>query len=72
MKALDDELLDIVHAQPAMKNDRVEELGVFGAKTGEMGTVLAADMNMALVRWDDDGRELLRQMYIQKLYSAQA
>ena len=31
MKALEDELLDIMHAQPAMKNDRVEELGVFGA-----------------------------------------
>jgi hypothetical protein len=57
----------LTDALPAVKNDRVEELGPFGALTGEVGTVLAADSEQAVVKWDDDGRELLRQQYLLKL-----
>jgi hypothetical protein len=54
---------------PVERGDRVEELGVFGAETGEKGTVLAADDTQAVVKWDDDGRELLRQRYLTKTYA---
>jgi hypothetical protein len=54
---------------PVVKNDRVEELGAFGSLTGEVGTVLAADSEQAVVKWDDDGRELLRQRYLTRLYN---
>jgi hypothetical protein len=57
---------------PVVRNDRVEERGAFGSLTSEIGTVLAADAEQAIVKWDDDGRELLRQRYLQKLYGAQA
>jgi hypothetical protein len=53
---------------PVRKNDRVEELGAFGSATGEVGTVLAADEEQAVVKWDGDGRELLRQRYLTRLY----
>ena len=59
--ALTDEL-------PVVKGERVEELGAFGALTGELGTVLAADDSQAVVKWDDDGREILRQRYLQRLF----
>ena len=52
---------------PAVKCDRVEKIGAFGRMTGEVGTVLAADETKAVVKWDDDGRELLRQQYLEKL-----
>jgi hypothetical protein len=56
-------------ALPVVRGDRVEELGVFGAMTGEVGTVIAADPVQAVVKWDGDGRELLRQRYLKKMYA---
>jgi hypothetical protein len=50
--------------------DRVYELGALGGVTGEKGKVLAADTTRAVVKWDDDGSELLRQRYLQKIAEA--
>ena len=59
---------------PVVSGERVEEIGVFGSKTGELGTVVAADHTQAVVKWDDDGKELLLQQYLKRfcMYDNQA
>ena len=51
---------------PVERGDRIEEIGAFGSLTGEAGTVIAANEREAVVKWDDDGRELLGQRYLVK------
>ena len=52
---------------PVECGDRIKEIGVFGSLTGEAGTVIVANEHEAVVKWDDDGRELLRQSYLVKM-----
>jgi hypothetical protein len=47
--------------------DRVEGLGNFGKRTGELGTVEQANEDDAVVKWDDDGRVRLRQPWLKKI-----
>ena len=47
--------------------DRVEGLGNFGLPTGEMGTVEKTNEDDALVKWDDDGRMIIRQPWLKKI-----
>ena len=47
--------------------DRVEGLGNFGKPTGELGTVEQTNEEDALVKWDDDGCERLRQPSLKKI-----
>ena len=53
---------------PVKRGERVEEIGAFGAMTGEKGTVLSAGADQAVVKWDGDGKELLNQRYLTKVY----
>jgi hypothetical protein len=46
--------------------DRVAGLGDFGNPTGEFGTVENANDDDAVVKWDDDGRERIRQPRLKK------
>jgi hypothetical protein len=46
--------------------DRVEGLGNFGKPTGEFGTVEQTNEDDALVKWDDDGRMRLHQLWLKK------
>ena len=46
--------------------DRVEGLGNFGVPTGQMGTVEQANEDDAVVKWDDDGRMRLHQLWLKK------
>lgn len=46
--------------------DRVAGLGDFGKPTGEFGTVENANDDDAVVKWDDDGRERIRQPRLKK------
>jgi hypothetical protein len=57
----------LTNEPPVQKDDRVERKGNFGVLTGEEGTVVAADTTQAVVKWDDDGRELVRQRYLKEL-----
>jgi hypothetical protein len=52
---------------PVHSGDRVERLGNFGKRTGELGTVKNANEDEALVKWDDDGRVRLRQPWLKKI-----
>ena len=47
--------------------DRVEGLGNFGKPTGELGTVVQANEEDAVVKWDDDGRTRLHQPWLKKV-----
>jgi hypothetical protein len=47
--------------------DRIEGLGNFGEPTGELGTVERANEEDAIVKWDDDGRMRLRQVWLKKI-----
>ena len=47
--------------------DRVEGLGNFGKPTGELGTVERANEDDAVVKWDDDGRMRLHQLWLKKV-----
>jgi len=47
--------------------DRVEGLGNFGKPTGELGTVERTNEEDAVVKWDDDGRMRLRQVWLKKI-----
>jgi len=47
--------------------DRVMGLGNFGKPTGEFGTVERTNEDDALVKWDDDGRMRLRQLWLKKV-----
>jgi hypothetical protein len=64
------DLVKLPDEPPVVKNDRVEELSPLGKPTGEIGTVLAADESQAVVKWDDDGRELVRQRYLELFYGS--
>ena len=46
--------------------DRVEGLADFGKPTGEFGTVEQINEDDALVKWDDDGRMRLHQLWLKK------
>ena len=46
--------------------DRVEGLADFGKPTGEFGTVEQTNEDDALVKWDDDGRMRLHQLWLKK------
>ena len=50
--------------------DRVEGLGEFGKPTGEFGTVEQANEDDAVVKWDDDGRVRLHQLWLKKVSRA--
>ncbi len=47
--------------------DRVEGLADFGKPTGEFGTVEQTNDDDALVKWDDDGRMRLHQLWLKKV-----
>ena len=47
--------------------DRVEGLGTFGKPTGELGTVVQANEDDAIVKWDGDGRMRLHQQSLKKV-----
>jgi hypothetical protein len=47
--------------------DRVEGLGNFGKPKGEFGTVEQANEDDAVVKWDNDGRSRLHQLWLKKL-----
>jgi hypothetical protein len=47
--------------------DRVEGLGNFGIPTGQLGTVVQANEEDAVVKWDDDGRMRLHQPWLKKV-----
>jgi len=47
--------------------DRVEGLGNFGKPTGEFGTVEQTNDDDAVVKWDDDGRVRLHQLWLKKI-----
>jgi hypothetical protein len=47
--------------------DRVEGLGNFGKLTGELGTIENANEHEAIVKWDEDGRERLGQLWLKKI-----
>ena len=53
--------------QEVVPGDRVEGLGVFGKPTEEFGTVKQANEDDAVVKWDGDGRERLRQSQLKKV-----
>jgi hypothetical protein len=46
--------------------DRVEGLGNFGKPTGEFGTVERTNEDDAIVKWDDDGRVRVHQIWLKK------
>jgi hypothetical protein len=47
--------------------DRVEGLGNFGKRTGEIGTVERSNEEDAVVKWDDDGRTRVHQPSLKKV-----
>jgi hypothetical protein len=47
--------------------DRVEGLGNFGVRTGEVGTIEKTNEDDALVKWDGDGRMRIRQPWLKKI-----
>jgi hypothetical protein len=47
--------------------DRVEGLGNFGKRTGELGTVVQANEDDAVVKWDDDGLTRQHQPWLKKV-----
>ena len=53
--------------QELTPRDRVEGLGNFGKPTGEFGTVEQANEDDAVVKWDDDGRMRLHQLWLKKV-----
>jgi hypothetical protein len=53
--------------QELTPGDRVEGLGDFGRPTGEFGTVERANEDDAVVKWDDDGRRRLPQLWLKKV-----
>jgi hypothetical protein len=59
--------------EPAASNqvlnpgDRVEGLGDFGKPIGEFGTVEQINEDDAVVKWDDDGRKRLHQLWLKKV-----
>src|ERR1700677_3561683 len=46
--------------------DHVEGLGNFGVPTGQLGIVERANEDDAVVKWDDDGRMRLHQLWLKK------
>jgi hypothetical protein len=60
-------LAEPIPGQPVISGDRVEGLGNFGKPTGELGTVVQANDDDAVVKWDDDGRIRLRQPWLKKI-----
>jgi hypothetical protein len=46
--------------------DRVEKLGNFGKRTGDLGSVERANEEDAVVKWDNDGRTRLNQSWLKK------
>ena len=46
--------------------DRVEGLGNFGKPTDEFGTVERSNEDDAIVKWDDDGRTRVHQLWLTK------
>jgi hypothetical protein len=57
----------IATSQQLNPGDRVEELGDFGKPTGEFGTVEQANEDDAVVKWDDDGRVRMHQLWFKKV-----
>jgi hypothetical protein len=53
--------------QELAPGDRVEGRGDFGKLTGEFGTVEKTNEDDALVKWDDDGRKRIHQLWLKKL-----
>jgi hypothetical protein len=47
--------------------DRVEGLGSFGKRTGEIGTAELSNEEDAVVKWDDDGRTRVHQPSLKKV-----
>ena len=54
-------------AEELNPGDRVEGLGNFGKKTGEIGTVERTNEQDAVVKWDDDGRTRIGQPWLKKV-----
>lgn len=46
--------------------DRVEGLGDFGKPTGKFGTVEQSNEDDAVVKWDDDRRTRLHQLWLKR------
>jgi hypothetical protein len=55
------------NGQELIPGDRVEGLGNFGKPNGEVGTVKQTNEDDAVVKWDDDGRERVRQPALKKI-----
>jgi hypothetical protein len=46
--------------------DRVESLGNFGKPTDEFGSIERLNEEDAIVKWDDDGRTRVHQLWLRK------
>jgi hypothetical protein len=57
----------VATGQELNPGDQVEGLGNFGKPTGEVGTVEQVNEEDAVVKWDDDGRMRLRQVWLKKV-----
>lgn len=57
----------IATSQQLNPGDRVEGLGDFGKPIGEFGTVEQANEDDAVVKWDDDGRVRMHQLWLKKV-----
>jgi hypothetical protein len=55
------------NGQELKPGDHVESLGDFGKPTGEFGTVQQTNEEEALVKWDDDGRMRVPQLWLKKV-----
>jgi hypothetical protein len=53
--------------QELTPGDRVEGVGDFGRPTGELGTVVRANEEDAIVKWDDDARVRLHRPGLKKV-----
>ena len=53
--------------QELTPGDRVEGLGNFGKPTGQFGTVEQANEDDAVVKWDDEGRVRVHQLWLKKI-----
>ncbi len=56
------------HDEKLKPGDRVEGLGNFGKPTGKSGTVERSNEEDALVKWDDDSRVRVPQLWLRRIY----
>ena len=47
--------------------EQLEGLGNFGKPTGQFGTVEQANEDDAVVKWDDEGRVRVHQLWLKKI-----